>query len=82
MAENLGVCDGKGPDGWKGVGEEGRGEKGELVLIEDATAAFEKGEFAAELVHQVHVQSLKGEFAEIRRTREVLEEWEGILGGE
>jgi nicotinamidase-related amidase len=70
MAGNLGVCDGVD------------GEKGEVVLIEDATAAWKKGVGSewceAELVHRVHVESLR-EFATIAETENVLEEWDGLL---
>jgi nicotinamidase-related amidase len=69
MAGNLMVCDGES------------GEKGEVVLVEDATAAWKKSEdgFDAELVHKVHVESLK-EFATIEKTQEVVESWKGWLG--
>jgi nicotinamidase-related amidase len=69
MAANLGVCD--APDG---------SEKGEVVLIEDATAAWQKSKdgFEAELVHQVHVESLR-EFASIEKTQKVLESWNGWI---
>lgn len=70
MAGNLWVCDARTADGL-------RGEEGEVVLIEDATAAWKKSNegFDAELVHRVHVESLK-EFATIKKTKEVLDEWE------
>jgi nicotinamidase-related amidase len=63
MAGNLGVVD-------RGEGGE---EKGELVLVADATACWRKpgGEWDAEVVHAVHVESLR-EFAEVRSTEEVL----------
>ncbi len=65
MAANLGVCDGR------------EGEKGEVVLVEDATACWKKSEggFEAEVVHGVNVESLR-EFATVRGTGEVLEGWE------
>lgn len=64
------VCDGKS------------GEKGEVVLVEDATAAWKKSEdgFDAEVVHKVHVESLH-EFATIEKTASVLDLWNGWLGG-
>lgn len=69
MAGNLGVCD--GPHG---------GEKGKVIFIEDATAAWQKGEggFEAEIVHQVNVESLR-EFATIDKTRNVLESWNKLV---
>jgi nicotinamidase-related amidase len=69
MAANLWVCDARTEDG-------GRGEEGEIVLIDDATAAWKKAEdgFEADLVHKVHVESLK-EFATVRNTEEVLALW-------
>ena len=50
--------------------------KGDLVLIEDATLAWAKhgGKFDAETVAQVHIESLKGEFARIITTDEALAE--------
>lgn len=47
---------------------------GEVVMVEDATAAWAKGGWDAEVVHKVHVESLK-EFAIIERTEEVLAKW-------
>jgi len=61
MAGNLGVCDGRG------------GEKGEVILVEDATACWKKNQefpFDAETIHAVHVDSLR-EFASIAKTGEV-----------
>jgi nicotinamidase-related amidase len=57
--------------------EEEKPVKGDLVLIEDATAAWAKngGHFDAETVHRVHVESLKGEFARVVTTDEVLKEF-------
>lgn len=65
MAGNLGVCDAAG------------GEKGEVVFVEDATAAWKKREdgFDAELVHKVHTESLE-EFATIEETTNVVGLWE------
>ena len=70
MAGNLKVCD---------VGD-GDDEKGEVILVEDATAAWQKSEigFEAELVHKVHVESLR-EFATVAETEEVLKEWQELL---
>lgn len=73
MAGNLGVCD--APDG----------EKGEVVLVGDATAAWAKGvggDWAdAETVHKVHIQSLQNEFATIEKTDDVKKLWEGWAAG-
>jgi hypothetical protein len=73
MAANLGVAD--------GVGEDGGKEVGEVVFVEDATAAWRKGEGGgwcdAEVVHRVNVESLR-EFSRIGRTEGVIGEWEGI----
>jgi hypothetical protein len=68
MAGNLGVCNVSG------------GEKGEVVLVEDATAAWQKSEdgFEAEVVHKVHVESLR-EFATIEKTGYVVVLWEGWM---
>ncbi|KAH8786995.1 isochorismatase family hydrolase [Hyaloscypha finlandica] len=65
MAGNLGVCDGLD------------GEKGEVVLVENATACWKKSEdtpFDAEMIHAVHVDSLK-EFASIAKTGQVEKLW-------
>ena len=65
MAGNLGVCDGRD------------GGKGEVVLVEDATACWKKSEdshFDAEMIHAVHVDSLK-EFASIAKTGDVEQLW-------
>lgn len=63
MAGNLKVCDGDG-------------EKGEVILISDATAAFQKSKdsFDAETVHAVHAESLT-EFATVTKTDDVIELW-------
>jgi nicotinamidase-related amidase len=58
MGANIGV-----------VGEEGR-----IILAEDATYAFPKGKYNAETVHGVSVETLRGEFAEIWKTLEVVEQ--------
>ena len=65
MAANLEVTDRLDKDTGKLV-------KGQVILIEDATATWDKGGFDAETVHKVHVASLKGEFCEVTNTREVL----------
>ncbi|MCJ1392779.1 hypothetical protein MMC18_005650 [Xylographa bjoerkii] len=66
MAANLGVTDHLDKDTGELV-------KGQIILIEDATATWERGEFDGETVHEVHVASLKGEFCEVTNTGEVLE---------
>ena len=63
MAGNLGVV----------------GGEGEVVLVEDATAAWGKGGWEASVVHAVHAESLK-EFASVRETEGVLEEWKELGG--
>lgn len=60
MAANLGVVDVEGI-------------KGQVVLVEDATAAFESGNWDAETIHAIHVESLRGEFADIMKTHDVVE---------
>ncbi|MCJ1321837.1 hypothetical protein MMC15_007182 [Xylographa vitiligo] len=65
MAANLGVTDHLDK-------ETGELVKGRIVLIEDAAATWERGDFDAETVHQVQVASLKGEFCEVTTTDEVL----------
>lgn len=74
MAGNLRVCHAIDKDGK-------RGEQGEVVLIEDATAAWKKSDdgFDAELVHKVHVESLR-EFATTKKTQEVLSSWRDLGG--
>jgi nicotinamidase-related amidase len=76
MAANLGVVD-LYPDGKPKVGVDGTQtvkpvEKGAVVLVSDATATWAKGGFDAETVHRVSVESLRGEFAEVMRTEEVI----------
>ena len=68
MAGNLGVCDAP------------NGEKGEVILVEDATAAWQKreGSFDAELVHKVHAESLE-EFATVEKTENVLDSWKALI---
>jgi nicotinamidase-related amidase len=67
-ASDLGVAD--------HTDEEGNLIKGDIILVEDATAAWAKkdGKFDAETVHGVHVESLKGEFARILSTEQVVSE--------
>lgn len=48
------------------------GQKGTIFLIRDACATFGKGNYPADLIHDVHVESLKGEFAEITTTEEMV----------
>lgn len=47
----------------------------QVTVITDATITFERrglgSSYAADLVHEVHLASLKGEFAELRSTRQV-----------
>ena len=62
MAGNLGVCD---------------GAKGDVVLVKDAVACWEKSEdppFDAETIRGVYVESLR-EFASIAKTHEVVQVW-------
>jgi nicotinamidase-related amidase len=67
MAGNLHVTD--------HVGGDGSVIKGEVVLVGDATAAWEKpgGKWDAETVQAVHLESL-GEFARVVTTRDVVAE--------
>jgi nicotinamidase-related amidase len=67
MAANLHVTDHEG--------EGGQLVEGEVVLVGDATAAWEKpgGRFDAETVMAVHLESL-GEFARVASTEDVVRE--------
>ncbi|KAK6208659.1 isochorismatase hydrolase [Colletotrichum tabaci] len=66
MAANLQVLgDDGGPDG------NGHGVHG-VVLVRDAIATFERGGYAGETVHAVHLASLEGEFAEVVSADSVL----------
>ncbi|KAH7364754.1 putative isochorismatase family hydrolase [Rhexocercosporidium sp. MPI-PUGE-AT-0058] len=58
------------------VDVEGRVVKGDLVVVEDAVAAWAKrgGKFDAETVCAVHVESLKGEYARAVKVADVLAE--------
>lgn len=69
MAGNLKVTD--WVDG-EGTRREGEGEGEGTFLVEDATAAHGKGGWEAEVVHGVHVESLR-EFATVVRTGEVVD---------
>jgi nicotinamidase-related amidase len=76
MAANLGVVD-LYPEGRPEILADGTQtvkpvEKGVVVLVSDATATWAKGGFDAETVHRVSVESLRGEFAEVMRTEEVI----------
>ena len=71
MASNLGVCDGvkKG-----GEGEKREREKGEIVVVEDACAAYGYEGLSAEEVHRVHVKTLGHEFCRVANVEEVVKE--------
>ena len=58
------------------VGEDGRLVKGDIVVVDDAVAAWEKkgGKFDAETVHGVQIECLRGEFAQVLDTKGVLKE--------
>lgn len=60
------------------VDKDGNVVAGDIVLVGDATAAWAKheGPYDAETVHGVHVQSLKGEFARVVDTEDILREIE------
>ena len=55
-------------------GRDGSRQKGPIVLVEDSSATFGKDGFDAETFHQVHVASLRGEFAYTMTTIDVLRE--------
>lgn len=61
--------------------ETGKEASGQVILITDATATWEKGEFDAETVHKVNVESLKDEFCDVVTTRHVLEDMLPRLSG-
>ena len=65
MAANLGVTD--------YVDGASRMRKGEIILIDDGTATFNRGRWDAETVHDVEVESLRGEFATIVKTKDILD---------
>lgn len=48
------------------------GRKGKVILVQDATATFNRGSLSAETIHEANCESLRGEFAEIMSTEEVL----------
>ena len=64
MAANLGVTNFRD--------EKGEMKQGEVNLVEDATATWERGEFDAETVHKVQVESLRGEFCNVMTANEVI----------
>ncbi|KAI1103824.1 Isochorismatase hydrolase [Jackrogersella minutella] len=64
MASNLRVVSVTNPTG--------EVDEGDIVLVSDATAAFAKGDFDAETVHEVNLASLNGEFAQVVKTQDVL----------
>ncbi|GIJ92176.1 hypothetical protein Asppvi_011152 [Aspergillus pseudoviridinutans] len=77
MAANLGVVD-VYPEGPPEVLADGKQtvkpvDQGVVVLVSDATATWAKGGIDAETVHAVSVESLRGEFAEVMSTREVVD---------
>jgi nicotinamidase-related amidase len=67
-----------------GVLDYGRDGKGEVVVIEDATAAWQKpdGRWDAETVHAIHLESLKAFGVDIESTTQVLEEVERLAVAE
>lgn len=66
MAANLGVTDYPDEEG-------GELSKGRVILVHDATATFNRGPWDAETMHNVSVESLRDEFAEMMTTEEVLD---------
>lgn len=79
MAANLGVVDeSSGPKRDGLFSPAWSGKQGSIFLVEDACATFGKGEFSAEMIHKVHVQSLKDEFAEITTVDDTVEK---VLAG-
>jgi nicotinamidase-related amidase len=73
QAANLGVVDHAGLD----ASDVKKVVQGEIILLEDATAAYNQGEFDADTVHGVHVASLRDEFCETMSTKEALIELKG-----
>ncbi|KAH8599495.1 isochorismatase hydrolase [Bisporella sp. PMI_857] len=70
MANNLRVVD--------LVTEKGEvEEEGDILLVGDACATYDRGEFNAETVHRVNLASLNGEFASVKGTEEVVK---GVFG--
>ncbi|KAL1954877.1 hypothetical protein VTO42DRAFT_466 [Malbranchea cinnamomea] len=50
------------------------GEDGRIILVEDSCSTFAKGPYDAATVHGVSVETLRGEFAEIWKTADVVAE--------
>ena len=71
-ASDLGVAD--------HVDEDSKLVKGDIFVVEDAVAAWEKkgGKFDAETVHGVHIECLRGEFAKVVDTKSLLKELGGM----
>ncbi len=67
MAANLRVLDYPNQDGDYTIST-----PGEVTLVGDATATFGKARFDGELVHEVQLASLRGEFCNVATTEEVL----------
>ena len=55
------------------VSPSGQTEKGEILVVGDATRAYAKGGFDAETVHGVHLSTLNGEYCHVTQTSEVLD---------
>ncbi|KAI1206042.1 Isochorismatase hydrolase [Annulohypoxylon truncatum] len=64
FANNLGVV--------SATSLNGELDEGDIVVASDACAAWSKGGFDAETVHKVHLASLKGEFAQVEKTQDIL----------
>jgi len=47
-------------------------DEGSVILVEDATATWDRDGFDAETIHKVNIASLRGEFCEIMNTGQVL----------
>lgn len=77
-AADLGVTDhlANEEQGEKEESGEAKVVKGDIILVQDATAAWKKyhGNYSADDVHAVHVQSLKGEFCKVIGVANVFEE--------
>ncbi|KAI0892042.1 Isochorismatase hydrolase [Annulohypoxylon nitens] len=54
------------------TGPNGELDEGDIVVADDACATYAKGDFDAETVHKVHLASLKGEFAQVEKTQDIL----------
>lgn len=48
-------------------------DEGSVILVEDATATWDKDGFDAETIHKVNIASLKGEFCEVMKTSQVVQ---------